>query len=159
MLANSASCLGLNLIKDLHAWFCWLPTQSCSPEPRVRLGALKGSWQKSPCWVLPDILIWVSPRPILALLLSSSTRWLIKVAVARLSRQLGSLPRPSLCPVIAGVTHVWLGLEVGPCNRNCFFLKPQAWDLAGRPNSVFPLSALGSLSQTGIEWGVIILYL
>ena len=75
--------------------------------------------------VMP-MLIWVSPRSILALLLSSSAWWKIKVAVARLSRQLGLLPRASICPVVAGVTRVWLGLEVGPPNRNCVFLKPQA---------------------------------
>lgn len=129
------------------------------PESWVRFGIRKGSWQESPGWVLPDILIWVSPRSVLALLLSSSTWWLIKVAVARLSCQLGLLPRTSLCPVIAGVTRAWLGLEVGPLNRNCIFLEPQAWDLARRCNSVFPLSASGNLSQTETEWGVIILQL
>lgn len=121
--------------------------QNCSPEPQVRFGIWEECWQEGPCQVLPDTLIWVSPRSILALLLLSSSTWsLIKVTVESLYRQLGLLPRPGVCPVLAGVTREWLGLEVCLLSRNYFFETPGFKDLA----RVYNLAS-GNCSQTGIE--------
>lgn len=77
----------------------------------------------------------------------------MQVAAAPLSHQLGLLPGPSVRPATAGVKQAWLSLELASLSETAsfFFWKPQAWDVAGRHNSAFPLSALENLSQRGIE--------
>lgn len=125
LLANSPSHLGFNLIENLGA--C-MPCSADGPpklQPRApgESRGQKGTLAGEP-WMAPrDVLIWLSPRSILALLLSSSVWWRVEVAAACLSHQLGLLPSPSVCPAIAGVKHAWLSLELASLSETAFFFE------------------------------------
>ena len=52
----------------LHDWFCWLSTQNCSLEPRMRFRVRKGSWQGS----LWSLFTWYSHLGLAKILFSSA---------------------------------------------------------------------------------------
>lgn len=89
-------------------------------ESRGQKGTLAGDPWMAP----PGVFTWLSPGPILALLLSSPVWWRVQVAAARLSHQLGLLPGPSVRPATTGVKQAWLSLELASLSEtDSFFLE------------------------------------